>query len=70
MDAATYGLIEIIAFFGGAFGFAVWQLRSIKRTRAEDARRKAEGLPDPEPGPRTKGDIFWDTVTRPRPKRD
>ena len=69
MSTAAVGLIEIIAFFGGILAFAWWQVRSLKRSRGEEQRRKEEGLPEPEPGPRTRGDIFWDTVTKPRPKR-
>lgn len=49
MDAAWYGLIELVLVMGGVLAFAVWQLRSTARdqaaTREREARERA-GRPE------------------------
>ena len=71
MDMKIYGAIEFIVFFGGVLAFCLWQLRIVRRSIAEDAERKAKGeeAPAATPGKKSAEDVFWDTVTKPRPKR-
>lgn len=75
MSTEVYGLIEIVAFFGGVMAFGIWQLRSLKKTRAEDAEKaeraaRGEAEPDPDPDAKpTKEDVFWREMTRPKKTR-
>jgi hypothetical protein len=41
MDGRLLFLIEAIGIFGVVLGWALWELRSLRRSQAED-RRKAE----------------------------
>lgn len=67
MDATYFGLIEIVLVFGAVLGFCVWQLRTVRRSIAEDKARKEAGAEAPAPPARRRAeDVFWDTVTRNR----
>ncbi|MEM9971028.1 MAG: hypothetical protein AAF762_08005 [Pseudomonadota bacterium] len=69
MSTATYGVIEILVFFGGILGFCWYQLHSIKKSRREDAEARDRGE-DPtkkaKGAKRTGEDIFWDTISKKR----
>ncbi|MEL6574643.1 MAG: hypothetical protein AAFU72_14415 [Pseudomonadota bacterium] len=71
MSTALYGIIEIVIFFGGVMGFALYQLWAIKKINREDreARARGEDPAERERGKnsRTREDVFWDTITKPRP---
>lgn len=49
MDSSMFGLIELVLVFGIILGAAVWELRSLRKTQAQDreaaqakARREAD----------------------------
>ncbi|MEM6488929.1 MAG: hypothetical protein AAF677_11795 [Pseudomonadota bacterium] len=64
MDTATYGMIEIVGFFGGVMGFALYQLRALRKLREEEARRAESGEEAPRPNRKSREDIFWDTLAK------
>ncbi|MEM8759885.1 MAG: hypothetical protein AAGE83_06105 [Pseudomonadota bacterium] len=70
MSTQLYGFIEITIFFGGVMAFAVYQLWAIKKMNREDreARARGEDPAERERGKnsRTREDIFWDTIAKPR----
>jgi len=74
MSTQMYGVIEILMFFGGILGFCFYQLRAIRRSREADEALRRQGL-DPAEVERgrnekpSREDVFWNTVTKPRPKR-
>ncbi|MEM7497775.1 MAG: hypothetical protein AAF371_07255 [Pseudomonadota bacterium] len=72
MSTELYGIIEIVMFFGGVMGFAVYQLWAIKKMNREDREARERGEDPAEKArvknSRTREDVFWDTITKPRPK--
>lgn len=48
MDGRLLFLIEAIGIFGVVLGWALWELRSLRRSQAED-RRKAEMAREVDP---------------------
>ena len=36
MDSSMFGLIELVLVFGIVLGLAVWELRSLRKTQAQD----------------------------------
>ncbi|MEL6264297.1 MAG: hypothetical protein AAFR52_01405 [Pseudomonadota bacterium] len=69
MSTALFGMIEIFAFFGGVLAFALYQLHSLRKLRAREDAARARGEDPharPEGAPRSREDIFWDTISKKR----
>lgn len=42
MDSSMFGLIELVLVFGIVLGLAVWELRSLRKTQAQDREAERE----------------------------